>query len=49
MKIGQLLEQHHVGFGFLLAGHGTKGFYQISIIMGNSSPGALSTLHQHLT
>ena len=27
-------------FGFLSAGHGTKGFYQISIIMGISSPGA---------
>ena len=38
-----------MGFGFLLVEHGTKGFDQISIIMGISSPGALSTLHQCLT
>ena len=30
-----------MGFGFLSAGHGTKGFYQFSVIMGLLTPGAV--------
>ena len=34
-----------MGFGFLLAGHGTKGFYQIKAkIMGLSIPGAVNLM-----